>query len=756
MPVRQFDLNIEKFLEHWDAEHAVREIISNALDEQTLTRTHEVLIEQIGLDAWRIRDYGRGLRIEHFTLNENDEKIRNRDSVIGKFGVGLKDAVATLVRLGVSVEARSRFGIFRVAHLPKHGFGDILTIHILFDDSPQELHGTEFTLGRLSAEKMAAAKRLFMRFSGEQTIETTPIGDILRRGAGGGKIYISGVLAAEEPNFAFSYNVRQMTPAMQKRLNRERGNIGRSVYSDRVKAMLTGSSSPAVELTLVEELEKRAGGSCCDEINWIDVSEKALNLMPKYRRVAYLTSAEIGTSPHAADLANQIGYRPFIVSEEEKARLSKLGGEQVITFEGLRDEYSRSFNYEFIEKNQLTSDEQEMLLLKGEVENIIGLNSAQVPDVKISKTLPEFSTGFGVDGVWDSTIPAIVLRREVLGSIARFARIYAHELAHSTSGYADCTREFESVLTDFVGRAVRSSLCGTSAVPHDTAEHATPAGNDGGSECSDLVRLLHGAAKSGDLKAAGSLGTAYYAGLGVARDYEKARFWLLRAAEAGDVVAMNNIGVMYMNGHGVPQDGVKALYWFRRGAEAGDVLAMSNTGMVYYGGPGVGHDKGKALHWFRRAADAGHVESMYNAGVIYHEGEGVAQDYPEALGWYERAAEAGHAGAMFNAGVMHYHGQGIKQSYEKALHWYQRAADAGDRRAMNNIGLMYQQGRGVPQDGSEALKWYIIAGAGAKPGESIYESVAKAILELESQMAAADVTRARAEAAKMLAARQKR
>ena len=34
-----FDLNIEQVLEHWEPEHAVREIIANALDEQFLTKS---------------------------------------------------------------------------------------------------------------------------------------------------------------------------------------------------------------------------------------------------------------------------------------------------------------------------------------------------------------------------------------------------------------------------------------------------------------------------------------------------------------------------------------------------------------------------------------------------------------------------------------------------------------------------------------------------------------------------------------------
>src|SRR5205807_10171205 len=92
---RLFDLNIEEVLDHWEIEHAIREVIANALDERLLTNTADVEIFEDAVGAWHIRDYGRGLRIEHFTLNENEEKLASAEGIIGKFGVGLKDALAT-------------------------------------------------------------------------------------------------------------------------------------------------------------------------------------------------------------------------------------------------------------------------------------------------------------------------------------------------------------------------------------------------------------------------------------------------------------------------------------------------------------------------------------------------------------------------------------------------------------------------------------------------------------------------------------
>ena len=110
MPTREFDLNIERVLENWTLAHAIRELIANALDEAALTSTAEPEIVKDADGAWHVRDFGRGLRYEHLTQNENREKLAHPDKVVGKFGVGLKDALATFDWRGIGVRIRSRFG----------------------------------------------------------------------------------------------------------------------------------------------------------------------------------------------------------------------------------------------------------------------------------------------------------------------------------------------------------------------------------------------------------------------------------------------------------------------------------------------------------------------------------------------------------------------------------------------------------------------------------------------------------------------
>src|SRR5271154_4363221 len=124
-----FDLNIESILDHWEVSHALREIIANALDEAILSGTADVQITKDTAGKWHVRDFGRGLSIEHFTMNENFEKVHNGNGIIGKFGVGLKDALATLHRRGLCVSIRSRFGIFHLIEHSKHNFDDIITLH---------------------------------------------------------------------------------------------------------------------------------------------------------------------------------------------------------------------------------------------------------------------------------------------------------------------------------------------------------------------------------------------------------------------------------------------------------------------------------------------------------------------------------------------------------------------------------------------------------------------------------------------------
>ncbi|WP_394295585.1 ATP-binding protein, partial [Natrinema pallidum] len=127
---KEFDLNMEEeLLEAWEVSDGIRELIANALDESELSEITDPDISQDEQGRWHIRDYGRGLTHQDLTQGEDEEKLNNPDKVIGKFGVGLKDALAVLYRHDVNVTIHSPYISFTVEQASKAGFDDVETLH---------------------------------------------------------------------------------------------------------------------------------------------------------------------------------------------------------------------------------------------------------------------------------------------------------------------------------------------------------------------------------------------------------------------------------------------------------------------------------------------------------------------------------------------------------------------------------------------------------------------------------------------------
>lgn len=451
---RLFDLNVgKKVLDNWETHHAIREVIANALDEQLLSGTGEIEITKDDQRAWHVRDFGRGLRIEHFTMNEDPEKFASDLPVIGKFGVGLKDALATFQRRGVDVLIRSCHGVFRLKRERKHGFEQIVTLHVEYADSPQAITGTDFVLRGASDGDVTSARALFLRFAGDQVLESTALGQVLRRGQVGARVYILGVLAAEEANLLFSYNVTSLTDSMKKRLNRERLNVGRTTYADRIKAILKSCGSAAVQDALVEQVSRRATGDQSDEMSWIEISQMALNLLNKRSRIVYLTEGELAEQPNVVANARTDGCEIVVITEQQKAKLlqqAKSGGPVARTLDEYVREYNSSFEYDFVDPADLTEHERSIFGTVPALLRLVGAPADLARRLRISTTMRVSSTD--TEGIWDPASQTIVVKRTSLSSTSRFAGTFLHEVAHATSGKRDVSSAFESALTDYLGQ----------------------------------------------------------------------------------------------------------------------------------------------------------------------------------------------------------------------------------------------------------------------------------------------------------------
>ena len=452
--MRKFDLNIEEVLEDWEVFHAIREIIANAIDEQILTKTKDIEIKK-EKNCFVIRDYGRGLKYEHLTQNEDKEKISHPELVIGKFGVGLKDALATFDRHKVNIVMKSKYGDITIHKSSKHGFEDVVTLHaIISPASEPDIVGTKVILDGCTKEDIEKAKSLFLKFSGEQMLEKTQYGEILKKDSIS-KIYINGIKVAEEDNFLFSYNITSLTSAMRKALNRERTHVGRTAYTERVKSILLSSSDEKVARLLVQDLEGYQRGTEHDEMKYVDVAVHACKILNTSSSVVFVTPQQLQYDTMAVDNARRDGLSIVVVPETIS---QKIQGMQDISGNIMRDlgqynlEWNESFEFKFVKPDELTESEREIYDKTSDIFNLIGGKPKMIKEISISETMRREESGTEALGLWESDKNRIVIKRDQLKNMELYAGTLLHETGHALSGARDVSREFELELTNIIGK----------------------------------------------------------------------------------------------------------------------------------------------------------------------------------------------------------------------------------------------------------------------------------------------------------------
>lgn len=453
---REFDLNIEKVLENWEVYHAVREIIANALDEQTLTGTSKIEIFKDESGKWHIRDFGRGLKYAHFTQNENDEKLKN-PNLIGKFGVGLKDALATFDRHKIDVEVDSRYGHYTTGQANKHGFSDLMTLHVYIDDPrDEEFEGTDFVLDGCTDTDIELAKDLFLNYANLEQLDDTAFGQVYQKRNEKGEIFVNSIKIAEEENFLFSYNITSPNATLKKAINRERINVGRGAYSDRVKDILLKCTSDAVVNKFVQNLDRLSGGEQSDELRWKDVQVYFLQLLSKMDDVVFVTAEQAEEmNGRTREIVDESGKRKVQISDAMlKTLRQKTQTENDFKFntiESVVHEYNESFQYKFVDVSGLTEVERENFGLAQKVIDKIFPSYSQAK-VLVSETMrPDDLLGETL-GICENNGERVIILRKVLGDKSGFLGTLAHELLHAKTGYTDCSRDFESALTSELGK----------------------------------------------------------------------------------------------------------------------------------------------------------------------------------------------------------------------------------------------------------------------------------------------------------------
>lgn len=460
--MKAFDLNIEKVLEDWQPHHAIRELIANALDEHILTGTKDIRIHKDKRGRWHVRDYGRGLRYEHLTQKEEEEKLQN-PRLIGRFGVGLKDALATFDRRRIQVQIISPHGDISLGKSKKHDFDDVVTLHALVSaPSDSRFIGTDIILTGCNDTDVARAKGLFWKFSGEREIERTRYGSVLAKKGKTARIYVNGVRVAEEESFLFSYNITSITATIKKALNRERTNVGRAAYSDRVKAILQGCSTKEVAARLVDDLQEYETGRLHDELKWTDVAVHSCKLLNALEKVVFVTPRERSEETYFVNHAHWDGYTLVTIPDLVKEKIGKqrdLEGDTVRDLSHYVDLYKESFQFKFIKRQDLTDRERKVFAQTNNILKLIGGRPKRVKKIAISETMRiDWGAGAETVGLWEAHSGRIIVKRTELRSLKSYAATLLHEVAHAASGGMDLSREFEDQLTSQLGEVGTRAL----------------------------------------------------------------------------------------------------------------------------------------------------------------------------------------------------------------------------------------------------------------------------------------------------------
>ena len=152
-------------------------------------------------------------------------------------------------------------------------------------------------------------------------------------------------------------------------------------------------------------------------------------------------------------------------------------------------------------------------------------------------------------------------------------------------------------------------------------------------------------ADSGDAHAQYKLGRRYIESTW--QLWYSAVHYLTLAANQNHTAAQCCLGSCYYEGTGVAKDYVQAFKWFMKpAADQGVDIAQYMVGSCYRTGQGVAKNDATALVWYTRAADQKFAPAQYHLGTFHAEGRaGLARDHVVAARHMQLAADQGNAKA---------------------------------------------------------------------------------------------------------------
>ncbi len=280
----------------------------------------------------------------------------------------------------------------------------------------------------------------------------------------------------------------------------------------------------------------------------------------------------------------------------------------------------------------------------------------------------------------------------VINSIVTRTEKAPADIITNVSQEAQTTKPSEGLL-DFIGSVFSSE-------------------QENGDNLDHKLEQLNMLATQGDKDAQYKLGSLYYFGNGVKKDFFTSSLWYRRAAQQGNADAQYSLGNMYLLGEGIQKDEQQAIYWYT--LAAANVHIRATNALIELQKTTHGTERlviGKKTSNLSVIDTTGEFD--YEKGLDYAFGDGVPQNDRGAFNLFYAAAEKNYALAQYRVGVAYSYGEGVRQDTKLAAEWYQKAAIQGHTIAQRNLAMMYLYGNGIQKNKVHALAWYnIIASQG--------------------------------------------
>ena len=342
MQVGEVDLNIgQSYLSEWTEGMAIRELIANAIDE---TSDGKIDIKKVDENKWSIINKGKEIQPDNFVIKEGGKS--NSKGKIGKFGIGLKDAIAVLSIRGVNIRIITSDYEYKPIFKRKSRLINEYSLFIRMYKNKRLWKGTEIILENCLDSYIENAKSYFLNYIGNyKVVDKTEYGEILleENKYKNGTIYLNGIKIAYENTFLYSYNIKIEDDTLKKGISRERVNLGRDIYKESVKRIIKSAKSDDVLYKYYEKMIKSSDGTLRGELVYTVTQLRVIEYIIKHRINAVIFPTE--RSGRIGNLYNELSFngrvKIIVLSNGYYKRLKDY--EELIDSNIIADYYKSAF-----------------------------------------------------------------------------------------------------------------------------------------------------------------------------------------------------------------------------------------------------------------------------------------------------------------------------------------------------------------------------------------------------------------------------